>query len=318
MKKKLIQATTAYFQQSFHKAPEYIFLSPGRINIIGEHVDYNDGFVLPAAINKYICFAISKNEKATGTIIAKDLNESYAFDWNADLKPVDKMWVNYILGVLQQLKACLEGVVERGTARSLKTEAYTMAGKTGTSLVADKGITYADHMYQSSFAGYFPASNPQFTIVVVIRNRAHAPKYYGGLVAGPVFREVADRLYAGHLYKPWAKSGLPDSSRVSSAGLAGTMKHVIGTLAMAAKDSMGNSMAGQLVTDEDYHKILKPVSMPARQMPALSGFGLKDALEVCEERGLMVTISGKGKVATQSIEAGRAVRKGQTVHLALN
>jgi galactokinase len=105
MKKKLIQATTAHFQQSFQKAPEYIFLSPGRINIIGEHVDYNDGFVLPAAINKYICFAISKNEKATGTIIAKDLNESYAFDWNADLKPVDKMWVNYILGVLQQLKA---------------------------------------------------------------------------------------------------------------------------------------------------------------------------------------------------------------------
>ena len=105
MKKKLIQATTAHFQQSFQKAPEYIFLSPGRINIIGEHVDYNDGFVLPAAINKYICFAIAKNEKTTGTIIAKDLNESYAFDWNADLKPVDKMWVNYILGVLQQLKA---------------------------------------------------------------------------------------------------------------------------------------------------------------------------------------------------------------------
>ena len=76
MKKKLIQATTAHFQQSFQKAPEYIFLSPGRINIIGEHVDYNDGFVLPAAINKYICFAIAKNEKTTGTIIAKDLNES--------------------------------------------------------------------------------------------------------------------------------------------------------------------------------------------------------------------------------------------------
>jgi galactokinase len=104
MKKKLIQETTAHFEKSFQKTPEYIFLSPGRINIIGEHIDYNDGFVLPAAINKYICFAISKNDTSECTIIAKDLNETYKFDWNDELKPIDKMWVNYILGVLHQLK----------------------------------------------------------------------------------------------------------------------------------------------------------------------------------------------------------------------
>ena len=54
MKKKLIQHTTEHFEKLFHNQPEYIFLSPGRINIIGEHVDYNDGYVLPAAINKYV------------------------------------------------------------------------------------------------------------------------------------------------------------------------------------------------------------------------------------------------------------------------
>ena len=80
MKKKLIQHTTEHFEKIFQKAPEFLFLSPGRINIIGEHVDYNDGFVLPAAINKYICFAISKNETSKCTLIAKDLNESYTFD----------------------------------------------------------------------------------------------------------------------------------------------------------------------------------------------------------------------------------------------
>jgi len=104
MKKKLIQETTTHFEKSFQKKTEYIFLSPGRINIIGEHIDYNDGFVLPAAINKYICFAISKNDTSECTIIAKDLNETYKFDWNDKLKPIDKMWVNYILGVLHQLK----------------------------------------------------------------------------------------------------------------------------------------------------------------------------------------------------------------------
>jgi len=104
MKKKLISDTSLHFESVFQKKPEYRFLSPGRINIIGEHIDYNDGFVLPAAINKYICFAISKNENSECTIIAKDLNETYKFNWNDELKPIDKMWANYILGVLHQLK----------------------------------------------------------------------------------------------------------------------------------------------------------------------------------------------------------------------
>lgn len=105
MKKKLVQHTTEHFKKVFQKSPEYLFLSPGRINIIGEHVDYNDGFVMPAAINKYVCFAVSKNNDATFTLIAQDLNEAYQFKVTDDLKPVNKMWVNYILGVLHQLKA---------------------------------------------------------------------------------------------------------------------------------------------------------------------------------------------------------------------
>ena len=103
-KKKLIQSTAAHFQKLFHTEPEALFLSPGRINIIGEHVDYNDGFVLPAAINKYICFAVSKTNNSECTLIAKDLNEAYKFDLNDRLEPIDKMWVNYILGVVHQLK----------------------------------------------------------------------------------------------------------------------------------------------------------------------------------------------------------------------
>ena len=57
----LIIKTTAFFTETFGIAPEKIVLSPGRINIIGEHIDYNDGFVLPAAIDKIICFAFARN-----------------------------------------------------------------------------------------------------------------------------------------------------------------------------------------------------------------------------------------------------------------
>ena len=104
MKKKLIQQTSEHFEKSFHDKPEHIFLSPGRINIIGEHVDYNDGFVLPAAINKYVCIAISANKDSKCKIIAKDLNEIFEFDLEDNLVPNAEMWINYILGVLQQFK----------------------------------------------------------------------------------------------------------------------------------------------------------------------------------------------------------------------
>ena len=104
MKKKLIKQTTEHFEKNFQNKPEHIFLSPGRINIIGEHVDYNDGFVLPAAINKYVCIAISKNTDSQCKIIAKDLNEIFQFDLNDTLVPNSEMWINYILGVLQQFK----------------------------------------------------------------------------------------------------------------------------------------------------------------------------------------------------------------------
>lgn len=57
----LIKKTTHFFQETFGTTPEKIVLSPGRINIIGEHIDYNDGYVLPAAIDRIICFAFEKN-----------------------------------------------------------------------------------------------------------------------------------------------------------------------------------------------------------------------------------------------------------------
>lgn len=103
-KKKLISSVTKHFEKLFHTPPQHIFLSPGRINIIGEHVDYNDGFVLPAAINKYICFAISGTGNDECTIVAKDLNDAHKFSLNDKIAPIEKMWANYVLGVLQQFK----------------------------------------------------------------------------------------------------------------------------------------------------------------------------------------------------------------------
>ncbi len=110
---------------------------------------------------------------------------------------------------LSQLKEALLGVCteEGGTGFKLfKNSLYQVAGKTGTALVANGKRGYADRIYQSSFAGYFPANDPKYSVIVVIKNKPFAKQYYGASVAGPVFKEVADKLFAMQAEIPFTDS----------------------------------------------------------------------------------------------------------------
>ena len=105
MQENLINYTKEAFRSAFRSEPERIFVAPGRINIIGEHVDYSDGFVLPAAIDKYICFAVKKlDHSEICTFFAKDFNESFSFNINQKQTPVEQMWANYLLGVFNAIQ----------------------------------------------------------------------------------------------------------------------------------------------------------------------------------------------------------------------
>ena len=104
MNEILIQDTTDFFKEKFGNVPDKIVLSPGRINIIGEHIDYNDGYVLPAAIDKIICFTFEKNNSNTANVQAIDLNESLVIDVTKEEIVSDVVWTNYLRGVLFQLK----------------------------------------------------------------------------------------------------------------------------------------------------------------------------------------------------------------------
>ncbi|HCF04577.1 galactokinase [Flavobacterium sp.] len=104
MNTPLIQSTTDFFEKSFGSSPQKIVLSPGRINIIGEHIDYNDGFVLPAAIDKVICFAFEKTNSDTSTIVAIDLDESFEINVENPVTLNEIIWTNYFRGVLQQIQ----------------------------------------------------------------------------------------------------------------------------------------------------------------------------------------------------------------------
>ena len=87
------------FNQSFTTTP-HLYFSPGRINFIGEHIDYNDGFVLPAAINKGICYAIALNNTDTINFHSVDFNEKFSIKMK-DVKKMDG-WKNYVLSVVNE------------------------------------------------------------------------------------------------------------------------------------------------------------------------------------------------------------------------
>ncbi len=98
----MLEKITSVFTEKFAEQPT-VFRSPGRINILGEHTDYNEGFVLPAAIDKSIYVAISKRTDNLVNLYACDFSETYSTD-TEHIKPVSIQWPNYILGVVDQLQ----------------------------------------------------------------------------------------------------------------------------------------------------------------------------------------------------------------------
>lgn len=219
---------------------------------------------------------------------------------------------------LKKSRQMLEGVVENGTASHLKTSSYSFAGKTGTARIADDNRGYYNQVYQSSFVGYFPADNPIYSCIVVVS----APKsgiYYGGYVAAPVFREIADKIFSNYIEMhdaankrdkfyadvlPKAKSGY--RSDVS------TLYEQIGV-------SCNYSQNDEWVTPEqkDNSFELKQRNVAKGIVPDVRGMGLRDALFLLENQGIQVSFSGVGKVRAQSIKYGTKAYKGMEIFLEL-
>ncbi len=219
------------------------------------------------------------------------------------------------------LKACLEGVCTNGTAKALFADLpYKVAGKTGTALVADGNKGYANRIYQSSFAGYFPADNPQYTCVVVIKNKPFAPVYYGAAVAGPVFKEIADRLYSTYIRngKPKQSPINKDSIQLQYTTYKEDLYQLSKTLQLNYKDSTGRADEWGVISGIKKSLVLQKKPVTNNTMPLLKGMGLKDAVYLCENIGLLVSVKGRGKVNEQSILPGKAIAKGQTIQLLLN
>ena len=189
---------------------------------------------------------------------------------------------------IRKAQSLLEGVVEEGTAKNLKNSNYKIAGKTGTAQIANARHGYrsgARISYQASFVGYFPADDPLYSCIVVV----NAPSnwvYYGNVVSGPVFKEIADKVYASSFYRDLHALNPEGDEKV--------------TLREASSEVGKNDL-----------------TVAGGVMPNVVGMGLRDAIYMLENSGLRVHYTGRGRVVKQSPQPGVRVSRGATVAVEL-
>lgn len=229
---------------------------------------------------------------------------------------------------LRKVRNMLEGVVENGTAMNLKNPHYKIAGKTGTALIAQGSKGYGINgyrsedggkSYQASFAGYFPAEKPLYSCIVVVNGPSNNV-YYGNVVAGSVFKEISDRLYAANfknrrIFKE-PEPILSESMPYSKAGQRSSLKKVLSKTDLDYDDNSDTEWVGGKAGETEIEVVSKP--QPKGLVPNVKGFGATDAVTLLEGLGMKVYLSGIGKVVSQSVQPGSRYHKGDRIVLRLN
>jgi len=225
--------------------------------------------------------------------------------------------------VIKQAHQMLEGVVERGTATNLKGQAFKIAGKTGTAQIANAkyGYEYQSRIsYLASFVGYFPADDPKYSCIVVVNEPSNS-QYYGNTVAGPVFREIAEKVYATRpdMIKPIETVKVPIEEKIPYC-FSGHAKDLLTLFNMF---DFNVTCKNDEIEWASTQKGQTSIVVNARayypgQVPNVIGMGLRDAIALCENVGLRVQVEGYGIVKQQSLQPYSNVIKGQTIVLFLS
>lgn len=211
-------------------------------------------------------------------------------EWNKTIKKFDKQVINPKIcsdETIKKLKEILKNVVKIGTAKSIYSSDFSMAGKTGTTQGNYAVNGGADKHYISSFVGFFPVEKPKYTCIVVV----HKPStvngnYYGADVAGPVFKRIAQKIFT-------------DSPTT-----------------IAIKD-LNKKIAKQ---ENQYNEYSLKAQNDNNKVPNVKGMPGMDAIALLENIGLKVKLkgSGVGKVISQSILAGQPIFRNSIIELELN
>lgn len=222
---------------------------------------------------------------------------------------------------LSALQDMLRKVVTDGTGRSLRTDVVAISGKSGTAQIAQGG-SYSGpdgKTHQVSFCGYFPSEAPRYSMIVVIRNPSKEFAAGGGSMAGPVIRDLAERLIS--METPRSLDSIPQPS-IAQQRMAITSGRK-GTLQALLHQVDGRYQANAEIAAEEYihldtelheHKLPKA---PAGSVPNVVGQSATDATHTLLSRGYIPRFSGSGRVVGQSIPAGAKAKQGTKINITL-
>ncbi|HEY0978243.1 MAG TPA: penicillin-binding protein [Flavobacteriales bacterium] len=225
-------------------------------------------------------------------------------------------------GTLDKIRSMLEGVVDTGSAVNLRNAHFRIAGKTGTAqIAADKaGYKVNGVSYQASFVGYFPADAPKYTCIVVVSSPSQRG-IYGNVVAGPVFRSIADKIYSNRLDMqldaPAAALAAVNEKHRAPITMSGSRQDLLVALdGLGVKANLTGEAEWVTTGASDSVVVVSPRNIPAEgigMVPNVLGMGLKDALQILEQRGLRVQVTGSGMVRRQSLQPGSRCFKGSAI-----
>lgn len=224
---------------------------------------------------------------------------------------------------IRKAKEMLCGVVENGTAKNMRNDNYKIAGKTGTAQLNQNGTyRYQGRVaYQASFCGYFPADDPKYSCIVVV-NAPTSGVYTGNWAAGPVFKEIADKVYSTHLelHKDNQQDiavAAKDLIPVSKSGYYVETKYITDKLDIPLEyEGQKTEWISTTKTDSTIKITNRTISK--NTVPYVIGMGAKDAIYILENAGLSVSLVGRGMVTQQSMRAGDVFRKGDKIILTLS
>ena len=202
---------------------------------------------------------------------------------------------------IKTMQTILEHVVSQGLGRKAGSKSFKVAGKTGTAQVADQYGSYhsGTTRYWLSFAGYFPADDPRYTCIVCLK-KSGLPASGGGM-SGVVFHKISEGVMAQHL-----KLSVDDARDENST--------------FTPEVKTGDTEAANYVMSSLGVKGLQAAAPKTARniVPNLVGMGARDAVYQLESRGVKARVRGRGKVKSQSIFAGTAVKQGMVCELVMN
>ncbi len=260
--------------------------------------------------------AVANNGKMVKPFLVKEIRDNGATEKRFKTQVLNSSIASK--ETIGKAKKMLEGVCENGTGKGLQTSYFKVAGKTGTAQISSSSSGYQKGMYLASFTGYFPADKPKYSIIVTFNN-PRGGAYYGGSVAGPVFKEIAEKIYASQIVieeesdaNEDEKIKLPDIKKGKSKDII----RVADDLDLDIKGKPKTMLAS--VKKENDQIILNNNEISNGVVPDVRGMGASNAIYLLENLGLHVNVNGVGKVRSQSLTPGSKCVPGQTVSITLS